>query len=177
VLLEALRGDADLQMLPVRWQMPEGLHLTLAFLGESSSRQLATAWPTVARSVHQLRPATLTLLQPELFPNARVPTVIAAPIQDSRDLLQALQGVVLRALADGGYELEERTFRPHVSLGRLRPPLLRGQAAAIGAALRARQWASSGAFTAQSVCLMRSDLFPDGARYSVLAEATLGEPR
>jgi len=176
-LLEALRGDADLQMLPVRWQMTEGLHLTMAFLGESSSRRLAAAWPSIARAMQRHRPAALALLQPELFPNVRLPTVVAAPVQDARGVLQAVQADALRALEDAGYNLDDRAFRPHVSLGRLRPPLLRGQAAAIGSALRVRQWCGTGAFTAQSVCLMRSDLFPDGARYSLIAEATLGEQR
>ena len=176
-MLEALRSDADLLTLPVRWQMPEGLHITLAFLGESPGRQLAALWPDVARVAQRHRPLTLTLEQPELFPDARRPTVVAAPVNDKRGLLQSIQTEAVQALRDVGFDLDERTFRPHVSLGRLRPPLLRGQAAAIGAALRKKQWSDAGTFAAQSVCLMRSDLFPDGARYSVLAETPLGDLR
>ena len=177
VMLEVLRSDADLQALPVRWQTPEGLHLTLAFLGETPTRQLAAAWPAVARTVRERRPASVSLLQPETFPPGRQPTVIAAAVQDARGALEAIRADAVEALAAGGYEREVRPFHPHVSLGRLRPPLLRGQAAAIAGALRLQQWAGGGAFVAQSVCLMRSDLFPDGARYTVLAEAPLGAAR
>lgn len=176
-MLDALRSDADLLTLPVRWQMPEGLHLTLAFLGESPSRQLAGLWPGIVRLAQQHRALTLGLLQPELFPDARRPSVVAAAVNDSRGLLQAMQSDAVRALREGGFDLEDRTFRPHVSLGRLRPPLLRGQAAAIGAALREQQWPDAGTFAVQSICLMRSDLFPDGARYSVVADAPLGDRR
>lgn len=175
-MLEALRGDADLQTLPVRWQSTEGLHLTLAFLGETPSRQLAAAWPGVGRVARAQRPIALSLLQPEPFPPGRLPSVVAAGVHDSRGGLQALQAEIVTALGDAGYASEERTFRPHVTLGRLRPPLLRGQAAAIASALRARQWSGAGGFLAKTICLMRSDLFPDGARYTVLAESPLGEP-
>jgi RNA 2',3'-cyclic 3'-phosphodiesterase len=103
--------------------------------------------------------------------------VIAAAVQDGRGALQAVQTQVTEALREAGYALDERQYHPHVSLGRLRPPLLRGQAAAIAAALRACQWSGAGGFLAASICLLRSDLFPDGARYTVLAEAALGTPR
>jgi RNA 2',3'-cyclic 3'-phosphodiesterase len=176
-MLEALRGDADLQSLPVRWQAPEGLHLTLAFLGETPHRQLAAAWPAVASVAREHRPIPLTLLQPELFPPGRHPIVIAAAVQDARGALQAVHTQVTEALREAGYSLDERQYHPHVSLGRLRPPLLRGQAAAIAAALHARQWPGAGGFPAPAICLLRSDLFPDGARYTVLAEAALGAPR
>ncbi len=175
--LEALRSDADLQALPVRWQAPEGLHLTLAFLGETPHRQLAAAWPAVASVAREHRPIPLTLLQPELFPPGRHPIVIAAAVQDARGALQAVHTQVTEALREAGYALDERQYHPHVSLGRLRPPLLRGQAAAIAAALHARQWPGAGGFPAPAICLLRSDLFPDGARYTVLAEAALGAPR
>ncbi len=173
-MLDALRADQDLQSLPVRWLLPEGLHLTLAFLGESPTRQLASAWPVIAEAVGGHRPATLTLQQPEPFPEAQRPRLIVAPIHDGRGLLQPLQSALTDTLAENGYPSEDRPFRPHVSLGRLRPPLLRGQAAAVAGALRKLSWAGAGPFTVQSVCLMRSDLFPDGARYTVLAEAALG---
>jgi RNA 2',3'-cyclic 3'-phosphodiesterase len=176
-MLEALRGDADLQSLPVRWQAPEGLHLTLAFLGETPHRQLAAAWPAVASIAREHRPISLTLLQPEPFPPGRQPIVIAAAVQDGRGALQAVHTQVAEALREAGYALDERQYHPHVSLGRLRPPLLRGQAAAIAAALHARQWPGAGGFPAPAICLLRSDLFPDGARYTVLAEAALGAPR
>lgn len=176
-MLEALRSDADLLTLPVRWHMPEGLHITLAFLGEAPSRQLAALWPDIDRLAQAHRTITLGLGQPELFPDVRRPSVVAAPVNDGRGLLQAMQAEAIRVLREGGFDLEERAFRPHVSLGRLRQPLLRGQAAAIGAALRQQRWPDGGTFAAHSVSLMRSDLFPDGARYSVLAEADLGERR
>jgi RNA 2',3'-cyclic 3'-phosphodiesterase len=176
-MLEALRADLNLQTLPVRWLAPEGLHLTLAFLGEATSRELAAAWPALAQVAARHHPAPLALSQPEPFPDARQPRLVVAPVQDGRGALQAIQAGLVTALAEAGYDLEDRAFRPHVSLGRLRPPLLRGQPAAIAAALRAQQWPGGGAFTARSVCLMRSDLFPDGARYTVLAEAPLGPAR
>lgn len=172
-MLEVLRADADLQALPTRWLMPEALHITLAFLGESPGRQLAECWPRLAAELAEHRPLRLLLQEPEPFPDAQRPRLVAAPIQGDRPALAALHASLNTALAECGYALDDRPFRPHVSLGRLRPPLLRGQAAAIGAALRAHHWDGTGTFIADRVTLLRSDLFPDGARYTALAESTL----
>lgn len=173
-MVEALRSDNDLTTLPVRWLGLEGLHVTIAFLGDCSTRELAAAWPRVTRALAGRRPLTLTLGTPELFPDAQHPRLVVAPVSDSRNSLQSAQTGIVESLKEIGVALGDRAFRPHVSLGRLRPPLLRGQTAAIAGALRARSWSGVGAFDATSVCLMRSDLFPDGARYTILAEATLG---
>ena len=172
--LDALRSDRDLLSLPVRWLAPEGLHVTLAFLGDCATDELAAAWPAWVQEITAHRPFALSLGEPTLFPDGRQPRLIVAPVHDGRGSLAALQAGLAERLAEAGYELEERSFRPHVSLGRLRPPLLRGQAAAISSALRARLWPGVGGFDATTVELMRSDLFPDGARYTVLSEASLG---
>ena len=109
-------------------------------------------------------------------------SVGATTKQDGRELRESQQHCVAAAVAGDvlrreGYELDSRPYQPHVSLGRLRLPLLRGQPAALVAALQARTWPGSDAFVARAVYLMRSDLFPDGARYTVLGEATLdGRP-
>lgn len=177
VMVEALRSDDELLTLPIRWQLPEGLHLTLAFLGETEGEVLLDAWPRVLDAAARCRPLPLQLHEPEAFPDSQHPRLVAAAVHGDRDDLAAFQRDVSAALAASGYEPETRAFRPHVSLGRLRPPLLRGQAAAISAALRARPWGGTDPFTARQVTLFRSDLFPDGARYTVLAEAPLGSGR
>lgn len=177
VMVEALRADDELMTLPVRWLLPEGLHLTLAFLGETDGDVLLDAWPRVLDAAARCRPLPLQLQEPEAFPDSQHPRLVAAAVHGDRDGLATLQRDVGLALAVSGYEPEQRAFRPHVSLGRLRPPLLRGQAAAISTALRARSWGGTDPFTARQVTLFRSDLFPDGARYIALAEAPLGGGR
>ena len=175
-IVEALRSDAELATLPVRWLLPDGLHLTLAFLGEVPRHSLQEAWPRLAAVAAQHRPIPLRLGDPIPFPDVQRPRLVAAEVQGDLAALAELQRQVALVLEEFDFALDDRPFRPHVSLGRLRPPLLRGQPAALAAALRARAWAPERAFQASAVSLMRSDLFPDGSRYSVLAEAPL-KPR
>jgi 2'-5' RNA ligase len=176
-LLEALRADPDLTALPVRWLTTDGLHLTLAFLGEVPRQALLDSWPAIAAEAARHPPVSVQVGEPEPFSDPQRPRLVAAPLQGDLPLLQRLQAGLAAAVETAGYTLEERPFRAHVTLGRLRAPLLRGQAAALGVALRARQWGSGRWFTVREVALMRSELFPDGARYSVLAVAPLGEKR
>ncbi len=176
-LLESLRSDAALATLPVRWLAPEGLHVTLAFLGEVPRRSLAASWPALAAEADHHRSATLRLAEPEPFPDAQRPRLVVAPLRGDMATLEQLHAGLTDVLGASGFAVDERPFRAHVSLGRLRGPLLRGQAAELSAALRSQSWDLGGPFVARQVVLMRSDLFPDGARYTVLAEAAMAEKR
>ena len=55
-----------------------------------------------------------------MFPNPQQPRVLWAGTEGDLDLLAALQMLVDQAVADLGYSLEKRPFRPHLTIGRVR---------------------------------------------------------
>lgn len=113
----------------VRWVRPELIHLTLRFLGDTAVAKL----PTIAAALDALgaqhAPFTLALSEAGCFPNRKRPRIIWAGLDGQLAPLQALKRDLDRALAASGWELEDRPFQPHLTLGRVKDSrLLQGVA-------------------------------------------------
>ncbi len=77
------------------------------------------------------------------------------------------------AVAALGLPRDERPFSPHVTLGRVRRP---GRNPALTDALAGAPACEFGQMRVPSASLMRSELGPQGARYTELATVRLGRP-
>lgn len=177
LLPEAVRtrvheAAADLRALgaAVSWVRAENLHVTLRFLGSVDERTLGRVREALDEAAAATAPFTLTLGGFGGFPGSRAPRVVWVGVGDGAAALAELYARVEAALGRRGLPSEERPFHGHVTLGRARDP--RG-AAALGPALE-RPAPPLGEVVVAAVHLMRSDLDPAGARYSVLAHAPLG---
>jgi len=97
--------------------LPENLHLTLAFLGESDQYQLSAA--RAAMDAVTFDPFELRIEGIGQFKraNPRSGDLWWAGVKKSEVLLQ-LQADLVRHLRDAGIELEHRKYKPHVTLGR-----------------------------------------------------------
>jgi 2'-5' RNA ligase len=154
------------------WVRPENLHLTLRFLGGLETPAVAAAQEAVLAAAAGATPFGLRLGGLGGFPSPRTPRVVWAGVVAGAEPLGRLQAAVERELAVRGIPPEARAFHGHVTLARARDPRGgRSLAAALGGA------AAFGGFTVEQLHLMRSELDPRGARYSVLAEAALGSAR
>lgn len=97
--------------------------------------------------------------------------MVWAGVSGGGEPLAGLAARVERCLADAGFPPEERSFSPHVTLGRVREPRRNPElAAAIDAAATRR----FGERSVSAISLMRSDLSPRGARYTELLSVPLG---
>jgi 2'-5' RNA ligase len=160
--LAALAAAAD----PNVWRpvKPDGLHVTLAFLGARPPADVATIESLLA--AERATPApVLALAEAEVLPPRRG-RVLTARIDDPSGGLAALQARLSAALAQAGlYTPEKRPFHPHATVARLRP--------------HARPPRSAGlpleplGFAPEAVTLYVSRLHPKGARYEPLARAAL----
>ena len=172
-LQERLRGDVPPRL--VRWVRPEGIHLTLKFLGDIPAAQTATVGEALRRACLAHAPFSFTVSGMGCFPNARRPRVVWVGIDEPTGALARLQDDVERALQALGYPRERRGFTAHLTLGRVREGN-RAAAEALGATVtRAR--AHVGEMDADTVHLIRSDLLPGGAVYTSLKAAPLAGSR
>ena len=119
--LAELRDDA----LPGRWTPLQQYHLTLRFIGEVDEDRAAT----VEQALADLRGEAFSLQGRALgvFPSRRRPRVLFAALDPAPALL-ALQTQVEHALRAIGFDAEQKSFHPHVTLARLRrahPPTVR----------------------------------------------------
>ena len=150
----------------LRWARPEQLHLTLQFLGELDADVLPEAGAWLAEACRPHRPFTLSLAGLGFFPNPRRPRVLWVGLGEEVSQLLRLQSDVSKALARFGNHREKRAFQPHLTLARVRPgsrvdPGSWPDASALGGP-RPVSW------IVREVHLMRSELRPAGARYTIL---------
>lgn len=162
----ALRGSVR----GVRWVAAANLHLTLKFLGDVESGQVSRVANAIAGALEGSPPVEVTLAGAGVFPPRGRPRVVWLDLAAGAEGIASLQGEVGRALEPLGFPREKRPFTPHLTVGRVKKP---GDPAPLLAAVDTagkREW---GGFTASSVDLVRSELFPTGARYSILREVRL----
>lgn len=143
------------------------MHLTLAFLGEVQPDRV----PAVARALTDATRGTpaLNLEATGLgaFPDSRRARVVWSGVEGDLDRLASLQKRLTEALRTEGFDLDDRPFRPHITLARLRVP----QPLPSNLDLSRR----FGGWRAGDVELYESRQGPGGVRYEVLAGVGLTE--
>jgi 2'-5' RNA ligase len=104
-------GDAA-----VRWTHPESWHITLAFLGEVPEQTLPDLTERLARAAARATPMELAVAGGGQFDSH----TLWAGIQGDRDRLGRLSESVAAAARRCRVKVDERPFRPHVTLARVR---------------------------------------------------------
>ncbi|HZR08672.1 MAG TPA: RNA 2',3'-cyclic phosphodiesterase [Myxococcales bacterium] len=139
----------------------EQLHFTLAFLGEQPDAEAALAAGEALREVPAFE---LALCGSGAFPNTARPRVLWLGVTAGAADLMAAADRLRAALKERNFALEERKFRPHLTLGRVRP---RGERSA-KRALAAIAPTELARWTAREACLMQSMLAKGGATHTLL---------
>ncbi len=158
------------QLPDVRWVREETLHITLAFLGERSETEVREAHTVVYEIASMHEPFKASLTELGVFPSPARPRVVWLGITDPtpvRELYRAFDCKRLRL----GVPAEKRAYHPHVTLGRVPPHLGREARDTLAPALATLGFEARVTF--RSLDLMRSELTPKGARYTVLLAAPL----
>jgi 2'-5' RNA ligase len=157
----------------VRWTRPEGVHLTLKFLGEVAQTQVAPIEEALAKAARGQAAFKLSLGSTGFFPNPRRPRVLWVGIEGETERLKALARRVEEELSPLGFPTEGRPFTPHLTLARLGERLGPAQREAIGSVVQSAPWRPGRPFAVDGLSLMRSRLDPAGAVYTCLQWAPL----
>ncbi|MCL4242161.1 MAG: RNA 2',3'-cyclic phosphodiesterase [Dehalococcoidia bacterium] len=152
----------------VRWIKPEGVHVTLKFLGEVPVKKLPAVKLAIQEAVVGHSPFELEFSNIGTFGGREGLRIMWVGIAGDVLRLEALVRAVNAALAVVGFEPERRPFRPHLTLGRVRDEIGTRQRAEIEVAVGKTDVPGVNWRTSQ-VSLMRSKLGPGGASYEVLA--------
>lgn len=167
--LEDIQRSLRAVPLQVRWVKPEGIHLTLKFLGEVGSGRLDPIRDALAGALARVGAFTLSAEGVGTFPPRGLPRVIWVGLQGDLPAAERLQAAIDAALATCGFPPESRPFRPHLTLGRVT-----GGGHGNWAEFLAREGvAQAGRFAVGECVLFRSHLDPGGARYEPLARFAL----
>ncbi len=157
----------------VRWVRPQGIHLTLKFLGDTPTHRLPDI-EAALRAIARHAPAfDLSVAGTGCFPNSRRPRVIWVGLEEPSGRLERLQLAIEEAMEVVGFPPEGRGFRPHLTLGRTNRRATRAQTAGIGEAVTSTALTDLGDVLAGRIALIRSVLKPTGAEYTTLSEFPL----
>jgi RNA 2',3'-cyclic 3'-phosphodiesterase len=151
--------------LPVKWVRPDGIHLTLKFLGETDEARQSELIAALARAATGTHALPLMVEGFGAFPDPAHARVLWAGVA-AEPALELLQDAVERRFAPLGFPTEARTFRPHVTLGRSKREARTADFRGLEAALAALSFADT--VVIESVDLMRSTLQSPGAVYEVV---------
>lgn len=165
-----LRGDLD--HVSVRWVPAENIHLTLKFLGDVSVTNLEILKKILTAEAARYAPFEISVGDLGAFPSIKRPRVVWVKVQAPNDLIQ-LQRSIEEGTTRLGYAREERSFSPHLTLGRVSRNADSRQANRVGEVLSVTQVGFLGAMRVPAVHLFRSDLRPSGAVYTRLYSASL----
>lgn len=150
---------------PDRLVVPENWHVTLRFLGWADEVQrdriLHVLDEAELPAPFRIRFGTLGA-----FPKPRRATVTWIAIESGTDELARLAGAAERAAQSAGFAPEDRPFHPHLTVGRVRPP--------IDVTSRIEQFAPCRVVAhVERVTLFESHIGRGGTRYESLDEVPL----
>ncbi len=157
----------------VKWVHPEGIHLTLKFLGNIRRDQVSPIEEAISQASTGISPFQLQLGGLGAFPNLGRPRVVWVAMTGDLERLAALQRGIEQALVPLGFARESRPFAPHLTLGRLRERASPEERKRIGETVEATEPEDTAAMEAREVSLMRSTLTPRGAIYDCIATVEL----
>lgn len=151
----------------VRWVAPEGVHLTLRFLGEVEPARLPPLESGLDRALRDLVAPSLATAELGGFPNLERPRVVWMGVREQGHALGTLAAAMEAAAIALGWQPETRAFQPHLTLGRVREG--RRQVSSRLAAALSRSRPPAGPLVQHPrVALVQSHLGPAGARYEEL---------
>ncbi|MGZ3648547.1 MAG: RNA 2',3'-cyclic phosphodiesterase, partial [Syntrophales bacterium] len=112
-LKKAIQGD-------IRWGRPEGIHLTLKFFGYVYESDIANISHVVKNNVVNMKALILNVRNLGAFPSVNRPRVLWLGINGDTDALITLQAEIDTGFQEYGFKKEDRPFRPHLTLARVK---------------------------------------------------------
>lgn len=152
-----------------RFTRPEGVHLTLKFLGEISGAQ-ANQVARALEAIGGFEKFPVEVKGFGFFPDARRPRVFWAGVE-APEALAGLAARVEAAMGKLGFAPEQRAFSPHLTLARFKAPRPQPELRAL---VEKQKDLSLGRFEVSEFFLYQSKLSPAGAEYLKVARFPAG---
>jgi 2'-5' RNA ligase len=170
-LQKELAGRMDLRKGDVKWAEPEGMHLTLKFLGEVPDNQITEVF-NVVKEVAGRHPAfDFAVREVGSFGGRSARVLWVGAGLESPELLK-LQQDLEEKLAEAGWPKEGRQFSGHLTLCRIRNSKAGEK---LGQLAQQYEDFDLGTVRADSITVYESQLRPEGPIYTPLGNHKLQE--
>ena len=149
----------------VKWVEAHNLHLTLRFIGETTSDRVDKLIQGLKDKLWAHSPFTIILEGVGTFPNWKRPRVLWVGVRGDLDPLFKLQKAIEEVVSDVGFPPDDKGFHPHLTIGRVK----RGKKVSS----HPKEPNFSYPFIVGRVVVMESTLTQDGPVYTPLSEIRL----
>src|SRR5512140_1503941 len=154
-----------------KWVDAHKMHVTLVFLGQTDEARAGEVGDAVRAAASGHAPLTISVESGGGFGTKKAPRVLWIGLAGDVEALGRLQQDVAQRMAALGFEMEQRPFKPHLTLARAREQ--RGDPA-LALCAQELEGKSFGKARVAELILFESKLSPKGAQYTPLVKAPLG---
>jgi RNA 2',3'-cyclic 3'-phosphodiesterase len=105
---------------PVKWVAPKNIHLTVKFLGEVDEIKVNDIKAAVEKTAAKYRMVESTVEKIGAFPDFVRPRVIWAGMTGGIETIDGMVKDIEDAMAALGFPREDKRFKPHITLGRVK---------------------------------------------------------
>ncbi len=151
--------DAEMQ---VRWVPPPNIHVTMRFLGNVTEPMAYAVKDMLEPIITRTEGFELEMVGLGAFPDVTHPRVIWAGFGRGSEVLTELHSSIYNRLLKAGFNLDDKPFRAHVTLGRIKG----GPPEGLTSCLSDDIASDFGVSTISNLHCYRSDLTPKGAEYT-----------
>lgn len=157
--------------LDIKWVRPENIHLTLKFLGDIPSADVDAVGAAIDSAAAFFGPLTLSASGLGAFPSIKRPRVLWAGVSGDLEMLLRLQARLEAGLFEIGFEKENKPFKGHLTLGRIKGKV---DPEAMIDAISKHGGMTTRGFVADTLYLIKSELKPSGPVYTDLISVRMG---
>ena len=145
---------------------PENVHITLKFLGETKLEDVGKIEEIIKKAVENIEPFKIQLKGTGVFPNENYIKIIWIGIQNGEKI-----GIIVNKIDNDlsklGYKKENRSFSPHLTIGRLKSAKNKNELLKIIENYKNTEFAE---VKVDKVKLIKSELTPKGPIYTTILE-------
>jgi 2'-5' RNA ligase len=156
---ELLSYERRWKNLHIKWTNFYNLHITLEFLGEVNRYGLNKILQAIEKTALEVKPFDIKLDKIVLGPDSAQAKMFWVTVCVDDNIIK-LKSLINENLKFYNFDLEEREFKPHITLARARGNQLKGKQTNI--ILKNMK------FKTESIEVMQSQLHPGGAKYKVV---------
>jgi RNA 2',3'-cyclic 3'-phosphodiesterase len=104
----------------VKWVDSKNIHLTACFLGETDQTKVPAVNKVIDEIASQHKKVSTSIAQIGAFPSMARPRVIWVGMNESADELASTADSLVGKIRRLGFALDDKPFKPHLTLGRVR---------------------------------------------------------
>ncbi len=147
----------------IRLVNPEILHITLEFIGEITDEQVSVLSDMLSKI--EFKSLKLEVNEPGVLPNEKYVRVVYCEVNGDIERLKEIQKEIRNNLRKLGFRVDSRTFKPHLTIGRVKSPKNKEELIKV---IKNLSEYRCGVQEISSITLKKSELKPEGPAYSVL---------